>query len=197
MFHRPFWGARDRRGETALGVVILKLLEEQMSTSIELVRRLEERYGGRLAFDASEVYPMLQYLEDRGFVTQEPIGDRKAYAVTEAGFAYMAEQGRQEREAEAAGEAWTGRGGSHHHGHHHHHHGHHHWHHHDHHGHHHHFHELHHLAHDIKQLARLFKHEMRAGRMNPERMARLRAIVDRARRDIEACLRGAPEHDLA
>lgn len=184
MFHRFGREERDRRREDALAVVVLRLLEEQMGTAIELVKRIEERFGGRLAFEPSEIYPMLQYLEDRGFVTQEPIGDRKVYAVTEAGFAYLAEQGRATSEAGAGDEAcWPGR---HHHGHRHH------WHHHPRS-----FHEFHGLMHDAKRLMHLFKHAMRSGRLSPERMARLRAILDRAHRDIEDCLRGGSEHGLA
>src|SRR5690349_11870952 len=101
MFHRfrgP-WQARQDDDAT-LAVLILKLLEEQMGTALEVMDRLDAKFGGRLAFDSSEIYPMLQYLEDRGFVVQEPIGDRKAYAVTEAGFAHLAEQARQAPEAE-------------------------------------------------------------------------------------------------
>lgn len=76
--------------EEELPIVILRLLSEEMATALDLARRLAERQGTSFDGSASVVYPQLQYLEDRGFVTIEPVGDRKVYAVSEAGFAHLA-----------------------------------------------------------------------------------------------------------
>ena len=59
---------RPKPADDGLAVAILKLLEEQMGTALEVTQRLEQRFEGRLDIGAGEVYPLLQYLEDRGFI---------------------------------------------------------------------------------------------------------------------------------
>lgn len=198
---------RFRQDDTAMALVLLRLLEEQMGTALELVDRLKSRFGARLSFEAGEIYPLLQYLEDRGFVTQEPIGDRKVYAVTEAGFAFLAEQSRAEQEAaqtpprdEEAFCGWGphqgpwGRGpwghapwarGHHHRGP---------WGH----GHRPHppMHELRELIHEFKHLARQFKHSLRHSQLSPQQLERLRAILHQTRQDVAEVLTDRPHQGL-
>jgi DNA-binding PadR family transcriptional regulator len=187
---------RPRPAEDGLAVAILKLLEEQMGTAPDVTQRLEQRFEGRLDIGAGEVYPLLQYLEDRGFIAQEALGTGKVYGVTEAGFAFLAEQAHKPRE-DRPEDFFRGRERGHDRGHPHgrgpwgHHHGHHGWgHHHEHHrqwvG----------LFHDAKHLLRDFKHEFRRQGLDPQRVERIREIMDRARREIHEVLRER-DHGLA
>jgi DNA-binding PadR family transcriptional regulator len=169
---------RPRPAEDGLAIAILKLLEEQMGSALDITQRLEQRFEGRLDISAGEVYPILQYLEDRGFVTQEAVGPGKVYVVTEAGFTHLAQQANQphadqaedfiRQEGRGRGCGFRGR-----------------WHHHRHH--HDHF-ALAGLLHDAKHFKHLFKHALRGGRLDPHRIERIRTILDRARREIEAVL---------
>lgn len=178
---------RPRPAEDGLAVAILKLLEEQMGTALDVTQRLEQRFEGRLDIGAGEVYPLLQYLEDRGFIAQEPVGNGKVYGVTEAGFAFLAEQANKPRE-DRPEDFFRGRERGHDRGHDRGHRG---WHHH---------HEHHRqwvgLFHDAKHLLRDFKHEFRHQRLEPQRVERIREIMDRARREIQEVLRER-DHGLA
>ncbi|MDB5102026.1 MAG: hypothetical protein JWM80_6447 [Cyanobacteria bacterium RYN_339] len=174
---------QPRRGDDGLAIAILRLLEEQMGTALDVSRRLEQRFEGRLDISAGEVYPLLQYLEDRGFVTQEPVGDGKVYSVTEAGFAHLAGQAAASR-PDTAEDFTRGRGPRGHHG----------WHHHRHDP-----HDLRYavtLFHEIKDLARTFKHELRRGTLDRARVDRIREILDRARREIAQTLHADRGHGV-
>ena len=160
-------GRHEPRSADAQAIVVLRALEEQLGTPLEIVQRLEKQHGEHLGAD--EVYPLLQYLEDRGFIAPEPIGDKKAYAVTEAGFAFLAEAARP---GAGRGQARGGRHA---------------------------FHDLGFigLLVDLKHLGRQFKHELRRGRLDEARLVRIREILERTRRDLDAVLHAAPDHGLA
>lgn len=72
-----------RQGEVRLA--LLSLLEDSPAHGYELMKRLEERSGGMYRASAGTVYPVLQQLEDEGLVrTQEQEG-KKVYELTEPG----------------------------------------------------------------------------------------------------------------
>ena len=48
--------------------------------------------------------------------------------------------------------------------------------------------ELHALKHELRDLAHLFGYGAREGRLRPEKLRRVREVVSRARREIEAIL---------
>jgi DNA-binding PadR family transcriptional regulator len=85
-------GGRERLFDSGeLALVILKLLAERPSYGYELIKAIEERFAGGYAPSPGVVYPTLTMLEERGLAqVQSSEGNRKVYAVTEAGQAELA-----------------------------------------------------------------------------------------------------------
>ena len=77
-----------------LKYVILQLLTEKPRHGYEVIKELEERFGGAYAPSAGTVYPTLSLLEDMGYatVTLEE-GGKKIYTITDEGRRYL-EQNR-------------------------------------------------------------------------------------------------------
>jgi DNA-binding PadR family transcriptional regulator len=75
-----------------LRYVVLRLLEEKPRHGYEIIKALEERFGGAYAPSPGAVYPTLQLLEDLGYARIMP-GDegKKVYEITDAGRAHLAE----------------------------------------------------------------------------------------------------------
>jgi len=75
-----------------LRYVVLRLLDEKPRHGYEIIKALEERFGGAYAPSPGAVYPILQLLEDLGYARIVP-GDegKKVYEITDAGRAYLAE----------------------------------------------------------------------------------------------------------
>jgi DNA-binding PadR family transcriptional regulator len=75
-----------------LKYVILQLLEEKPRHGYEIIKALEERFGGMYSPSAGTVYPTLTLLEDLGYaqVTVEE-GGKKIYSITDEGRAYLAQ----------------------------------------------------------------------------------------------------------
>jgi len=75
-----------------LRYVVLRLLEEKPRHGYEIIKALEERFGGAYAPSPGAVYPTLQLLEDLGYARVVP-GDegKKVYEITDAGRAHLTE----------------------------------------------------------------------------------------------------------
>ena len=95
-WERGFGGGRERFLDPGdLQLILLQLLSEKPSYGYELIKAIEDRLSGGYAPSPGVVYPTLTLLEERGFAeVQATEGNRKVYAVTEAG--------RQELTANAA-----------------------------------------------------------------------------------------------
>ena len=102
-FGSAFWGGSKRRRGGPFGggrmfeqgdlkYVILQLLQEKPRHGYEIIKELEDRFGGVYSPSAGTVYPTLSLLEDLGYasVTLEE-GGKKVYAITEAGKKYLEE----------------------------------------------------------------------------------------------------------
>lgn len=81
-------GGRARRGDAKY--VILSVLEGGGKHGYEVIKTLEERSFGRYAPSAGTVYPTLQMLEDLGWAQARQEGERRVFALTEAGRAELA-----------------------------------------------------------------------------------------------------------
>ncbi|MFL5614768.1 MAG: PadR family transcriptional regulator [Gemmatimonadaceae bacterium] len=104
-FMNDFWGAgRGPRGrgwkaragrvfeQGDLKYVILRLLAEKPRHGYEIIKELEERFGGSYAPSPGTVYPTLTMLEDLGYARAMPEeGGRKIYEVTDAGRKHLEE----------------------------------------------------------------------------------------------------------
>ena len=89
-------GGPFRRGrmfeQGDLKYVILQLLDEKPRHGYEVIKALEERFGGMYSPSAGTVYPTLTLLEDMGYarVTVED-GGKKIYSITDEGRGYLAQ----------------------------------------------------------------------------------------------------------
>ena len=71
--------------------VILRLLKEKPRHGYEVIRALEEKFGGAYTPSAGTVYPTLQLLEDEGYVRAVETDGKKVYHVTPEGERYLEE----------------------------------------------------------------------------------------------------------
>ena len=103
-FMSDFWGGGGPRGRAwrtragrvfeqgDLKYVILRLLAEKPRHGYEIIKELEERFGGAYAPSPGTVYPTLTMLEDLGFARAKPEeGGRKIYEITDEGRRHLEE----------------------------------------------------------------------------------------------------------
>ncbi len=86
---------RQRRGD--IKYALLELLAEQPHHGYELIKALEQRYGGFYRPSPGSVYPTLQMLEEEGRLTSEMIDGKRVYTITEDGRRLLDEH--QQRQA--------------------------------------------------------------------------------------------------
>jgi hypothetical protein len=146
-----------------------------------MIKELESRAGGFYTPSAGAVYPTLQLLEDRGWVTAQTVEGKKVYTITDAGRQALSEHQAQRQERPQGPGAWgqwewgeRGPGHGHRHGR---------------------FGrfggarpEMRALAHEGREVARLMRAAVLASAGDPERLTQLRGIVERARTDLQAFL---------
>nr|WP_084675871.1 PadR family transcriptional regulator [Caballeronia insecticola] len=73
-----------------LQLLLLALLAEAPRHGYELIKALEDRSNGFYTPSPGMVYPALTYLEELGYTTVELEGNRKRYALSDAGRDYLA-----------------------------------------------------------------------------------------------------------
>jgi DNA-binding PadR family transcriptional regulator len=94
---RGGWGHRHGGGrrffeQGDLRLVILALIAEKPRHGYELIKDIEDRFGGAYAPSPGVVYPLLTMLEELGQVSLESSeGGKKLYAITDSGKAAIAE----------------------------------------------------------------------------------------------------------
>ena len=159
---RGFGPRRRRMFEKGdLKYVILDLLEDRPSHGYEVIRALEERFRGFYSPSPGSVYPTLQLLEDLGYVTATQQDGKKVYTIAEEGQRFL-EEHRQSVE-----DIWGRvRGG---------------Wdpevme-------------EMHEIRHELKDLSRMFGRKIQAGRVDRNKLRRIREVIVKSVRDIEDIL---------
>jgi len=92
------WGGGGGRGRGRmfghgdLKFVILNLLAEKPRHGYEIIKELEERFGGTYSPSPGTVYPTLTLLEDLGYArAQTEEGNRKVFEITDEGRKYLEE----------------------------------------------------------------------------------------------------------
>jgi DNA-binding PadR family transcriptional regulator len=91
---RPRWHGRAARffEQGDLKYVILRLLEEKPRHGYDIIKELENRFGGSYAPSPGTVYPTLTMLEDLGYARVVPEeGGKKIYEITDEGRKHLAE----------------------------------------------------------------------------------------------------------
>jgi DNA-binding PadR family transcriptional regulator len=159
---RGFGPGRGRMFEKGdLKYVVLDLLEDKPSHGYEVIKALEERFRGFYSPSPGSVYPTLQLLEDLGYVTATQRDGKKVYTITEEGQEFL------EEHRSSVEDIWGRVGGG--------------Wdpeiig-------------EMHEIRHELKDLARLFGRKMQAGRMDRDKLRRVREVIVKSVRDIEDIL---------
>ncbi|MBE7733447.1 PadR family transcriptional regulator [Devosia faecipullorum] len=74
-----------------LRLVALYFIEQQPRHGYDLIKAVDERSNGVYSPSPGIVYPALTYLEEAGYVTSSADGNKKLYAITEAGRAHLEE----------------------------------------------------------------------------------------------------------
>lgn len=74
-----------------LRLLVLALIAEAPAHGYELIKTIEERFGGSYTPSPGVIYPTLSWLEDMGYASVEQEGGRKSYVITEEGKAFLAE----------------------------------------------------------------------------------------------------------
>ena len=148
-------------GKGDLKYVILDLLQDRPAHGYELIRALEERFRGFYSPSPGSVYPTLQLLEDLGYVSADQRDGKKVYSITEEGRKFLEENRRAVDDIWGrAGEGWDPELAA----------------------------EMREMGSQIRGLGRLFGAAMRAGRVDRDKLRRVRAVIAGAAREIEDIL---------
>src|ERR1700730_12262169 len=74
-----------------LRYLLLHLIAEKPHHGYELIKAIEETFGGMYSPSPGVIYPTLSMLEELGHIVPQAVdGTKKAYAATEAGKAFLA-----------------------------------------------------------------------------------------------------------
>ena len=86
----PFRGGK-MIADGDLRLIVLALLAEQPRHGYDVIKALEERSHGAYSPSPGVVYPTLTYLEEAGYASASAEGNKKVYAITEAGREHLEE----------------------------------------------------------------------------------------------------------
>jgi DNA-binding PadR family transcriptional regulator len=140
--------------------MILDLLRNRPSYGYEIIRALEERFGGLYTPSAGTVYPTLQMLEEMGHVTAVQAEGRKVYTITPAGTKFLDDQKSQMADVQGRMSGWWDRDASSDS-----------------------VHEILDMLHDMRDL---LKHSRR--HIDPVKLQKIRALMERAYQEMETLL---------
>ncbi len=86
---------------------MLSLVAESPRHGYEIIKALEERSGGFYSPSPGVIYPTLTFLEEAGHTVSSADGNKKIYAITDAGRAYL-EENRVQADAILSRIEWIG-----------------------------------------------------------------------------------------
>lgn len=72
-----------------LRLVALYLIEQQPRHGYDLIKAIEEKSAGFYSPSPGIVYPALTFLEEAGYATSSPEGNKKLYTITDEGRAHL------------------------------------------------------------------------------------------------------------
>lgn len=74
-----------------LRLLLLAIIADAPSHGYELIKTIEDRFGGSYSPSPGVIYPTLSWLDDMGYAVIEPVeGGRKRYSITPEGKAFLA-----------------------------------------------------------------------------------------------------------
>lgn len=109
-WHRGGWGDSGRGGtgkrffgRGGIKYALLELLEREPMHGYQMMKALEEQSGGVYTPSPGSIYPTLQMMEDRGWITVEDNDGKKTYRIAPAGSEAL-RQWNDQWQAEEGGE---------------------------------------------------------------------------------------------
>jgi len=142
-----------------LKYVILDLLKDKPSHGYEIIRALEERFHGFYSPSAGSVYPTLQLLEDMGYVKSTEQDGKKIYTITDEGKKFLSEREETIDKIKDQMKDWWGMG---------------------------HREDFRETMREFRNLAQVLGRRVQG--LDAEKMAKIKEIVAKANKDIEAIL---------
>lgn len=140
-----------------LKYVILDLLKDKPAHGYEIIRALEEHFHGFYSPSAGSVYPTLQLLEDMGYVKLSEQDGKKIYTITDEGRYFLKERGETIDRIKSHMRNWWGANSRE---------------------------EFRDTFRELADLGRLIGRKSKG--MDPDKWSKIKEIVNRACRDIEA-----------
>lgn len=152
---------RPQRAERGnVRYLVLDALRDTPRHGYEIMSVIADRTGGAYKPSPGVVYPTLQMLEELGHVKVAEVEGKKVYAITPAGTADLAEHREDVAsfyEQSESDDVWADYRG-----------------------------EIHAVMQRVRGLARGFRRAARRGRLTPDAMGKIRAILDEAAVKLEA-----------
>jgi DNA-binding PadR family transcriptional regulator len=68
-----------------LKIILLKTISEKPTHGYEIIQNIQEKSGGRWTPSTGSVYPALEYLESKGYITSEEVERKKIYTISPKG----------------------------------------------------------------------------------------------------------------
>jgi DNA-binding PadR family transcriptional regulator len=68
-----------------LKMILMKIIQEKPTHGYEIIQLIKEKSCGRWTPSPGSIYPALEYLVSRGYVTSEEIERKKVYTITPKG----------------------------------------------------------------------------------------------------------------
>jgi DNA-binding PadR family transcriptional regulator len=168
----PFGRGQRFFGRGDLKFALLELIRERPRHGYELIKALEEHSGGFYTPSPGSIYPTLQLLEDRGFVSVTEVGGKKIYSITDEGRVFLDEK-KQSESTEDFVPPWVRDASKH-------------WH----------SPEAQALRTEAIEIAKLFAIAGRSAFHDEVKLARLRAILERTHKDLSDLIHGTnPDPD--
>ncbi len=93
--HRARGTGAGRKG--ALKFLVLDLVRERPRHGYDVIKAMEEQSRGLYSPSPGSIYPVLQMLEDQGFVRGREDDGRRVYEITDEGLAHLEEHGEKVR----------------------------------------------------------------------------------------------------
>jgi DNA-binding PadR family transcriptional regulator len=142
--------------------LLLDLLRERPKHGYEMIKELEGRFSGFYSPSPGSVYPTLQMLEDRGYVRSVTEDGKRIYSLTAEGRAYLDEHAER-RHGRHWGPPEFGAGP-----------------------------EVRAFGREVFEFGRAVVQAARTSSNDPAKLAKLRNVIDSARREIYAILAEPP-----
>ncbi len=78
-------------GQGQIRLLVLHLIGQEPRHGYDIIKAIEEMSGGFYAPSPGVIYPTLSFLEEGGYVVATEDGNKKRYAITDEGSAYLAD----------------------------------------------------------------------------------------------------------